>query len=81
MKKVRWSRFSRNEGCAEIQQLEDLQIVSKLETKLRWFDHVGRRDKDCVGRTMLEIDPASRRKKGPKWLEDSVIENMYLWLV
>ncbi len=42
------------------------------KSRLRWYEHVKRRDHGYVGRYTLEMDPPWKRKKGqlnPRWLD------------
>ena len=34
------------------------------EGRLRWYGHVMRRDQECVGRKMMEMELSGKRKRG-----------------
>ena len=60
-------------GTVKIQRLG----MKMREGRLRWYGHVMRRDKEYVGRKMLEMELPGKRKRGrPKRFLNLVKEDM-----
>ena len=67
----------RNEYISGTVKVERLRMKMK-EGRLRWYGHVMRRDKEYVGRKMMEMDLPRKRKRGKlkRRFLDIVKENM-----
>ena len=53
----------KNEYIRSTVKLERLEM-KMWEGRLRWYGHVMRRDKEYVGRKMIEMELPGKRKKG-----------------
>ena len=47
-------------GTVKVERLE----MKMIESKLRWYGHVIRRDQEYVGRKMMEMELPGKRKRG-----------------
>ena len=55
----------KNEYIRSTVKVERLGIKMR-EGRLRWYGHVMRRDKEYVGRKMIEMESPGKRKRGTK---------------
>ena len=56
----------RNEYIRSTVKIERLRMKMR-EGRLRWYGHVMRRDKEYIGRKMIEMElPGKRKRKRPK---------------
>ena len=66
----------RNEYIRGTVKVEQLGMKTR-EGRLRWYGHVMRRDKEYVGRSMMEMELLGRRRRGrPRRVLDVVKEDM-----
>ena len=53
----------RNEYIRRTVKVEQLGLKTK-EGRLRWYGHVMRRDQECVGRRVMEMELSGKKKRG-----------------